>query len=390
MSPPALSNSTAGLARRILSGVRSLRVDSAPRPGAAMVAAMLLCCSAGVRADALSIGARPLWVEHLVIPGDRLREIARRHGVSVQSIVAENELDPERPRLRVGQALRVHALRVPPMRKRITYIVRFGDNWRTIARRHGIEQRKLRRWNRDVPRTFEAGQELTMWVDADVKPVVTAGLGLDVDPSGLPLQPVAAGGQSSGQPVRGRLLAGVRLPDNPRLYTIRRPDFAWGATHTVRNLQLALAKFRQRSDFPGRIIISDMSRRRGRAFGGHRSHQSGRDVDIWLPVKREREVVDGGMQGAAPQGPGEVDWLATWQLIKALVRTGQVQYIFLARSRQRFLYRAARASGEDVRLLGAVMQYPRSSQAAIVRHSAKHYRHLHVRFACAVEDRRCR
>jgi len=345
----------------------------------------------GARAEALSIGGTtPVLVEHVVIPGERLREIAARHGVSVETIVSDNGLDPERPRLRVGQSLRVHAQRVPPPRKRVTYIVRFGDNWRTIAARHDIEQRQLRRWNRDVPRSFEAGQELTMWVDADVKPVDTAGLGLDVGRSGLRLQPVAAGGQSAGQPIRGRLIDGVRLPDNPALYTIRRPDFAFGATHTVDNLQLALAKFRASGDFGGRIIVSDMSRRRGRAFGGHRSHQSGRDVDIWLPVKQERDLPEGDLRAAAATGPRDVDWLATWELVKALVRTGEVQYIFLARSRQRFLYRAARAAGEDVHLLGQVMQYPRRAQTGIVRHSERHHKHFHVRFRCAEADRRCR
>lgn len=347
--------------------------------------------SAGdARADALSLSVHPVLVEHVVIPGERLREIASRHGVSVESIVVDNGLDPRRPHLRVGQSLRVKALRVPPPRKRTTYIVRFGDNWRTIAARHGIEQRLLRRWNREVPRTFEAGQELTMWVDADVKPVDTAGLGLDVDRTGLSLQPVAQGGQSAGQPTRGRVLSGVRLPDNPALYTIRRPDFTWGASHTVDNLQLALAKFRQHSAFGGRIIVSDMSRPKGRAFGGHRSHQSGRDVDIWLPVKAERDLPDDDLRAAAATGPGQVDWLATWQLVKALVRTGEVQYIFLARSRQRFLYRAARAAGEDVHLLGAVMQYPRRAQTAILRHSERHHKHMHVRFRCASTDRRCR
>ncbi|MBK6515916.1 MAG: penicillin-insensitive murein endopeptidase [Polyangiaceae bacterium] len=39
-----------------------------------------------------------------------------------------------------------------------------------------------------------------------------------------------------------------------------------------------------RADYRGQIVIGDVSRRDGGPFGRHRSHRTGRDVDIWLPV----------------------------------------------------------------------------------------------------------
>lgn len=362
---------------------------SGPRPVPPRALAALLLCvwvqSAGsASADALALGAAPVVVEHVVIPGERLAEIAARYDVAQALIIRDNGLHPAHPHLRVGQALRVRARRVPPPRERIRYIVRFGDNWRTIAERHGVDQAALRRWNTGVARRFSAGQELTLYVERGRAPVDVVGLGIDTDGSGLPLQPVPDGGQSVGEPTRGRLVGGVQLPQNDALYQVRRPDFAWGSPHAVRYLQLSLAKFRARSDYRGPLVVSDMSRRRGGAYGGHHSHQSGRDVDIWLPVKQ------GGDPEAATAPARHFDWAATWDLVKALVRTGQVQYIFLSRSRQRHLYRAARAAGEDVRVLGEVIQYPRRAQTAIVRHSPKHTHHIHVRFRCAPDERRCR
>lgn len=350
----------------------------------AAVVGVALGDGASARADALTLQASPTIVEHVVIPGERLAQIAARYGVSPALVARDNGLDPARPRLVIGRSLSVRARRVPPERERVEYIVRFGDNWRSIAERHGVSQAMLRRWNRGVPRRFAAGQALTLYVDRGQGPVDVLGLGIDTDAEGLRLMPVAPGGQSVGEPTRGRLRAAVRLPDNPGVYTVRRPDFAWGSSHAVHHLQLALAKFRAQSGYTGELVVSDMSRRRGGAYAGHQSHQSGRDVDLWLPGRRAPGEDDEARLRE------QYDWGATWALVKALVRTGQVQYIFLSRGRQRHLYRAARAAGEDLRVLGEVIQYPRRAQTAIVRHAPKHTRHLHVRFRCAAAERRCR
>jgi len=337
-------------------------------------------------------GAR--WVMHRVLPGEKLEEIARRYATEEAAIVEDNTL--EKPRLRAGQTLRVRAHRTPPPRKRISYVVRFGDNWTRIAEHHGVDRAALRRWNRQVPRTFEAGTELTIWVESDHQPPPPTHLGLDRNTAGLPLSEIAAGGESLGRPDRGRLRGGVQLPENPELYLVRRPDFAYGSSHAVENLQLALAKFRQHSGYGGPLVVSDMSRRRGRPFGSHDSHQSGRDVDIWLPLKAEVHAVrsfdpsTGDYREAAAARPSDIDWKATWELVKALLRTGEVQYIFLTRSRQRHLYAAARADGMALSALGDIVQFPRRAQTAIVRHAPNHTKHLHVRFTCAQAERRCR
>ncbi|MGD8862877.1 MAG: penicillin-insensitive murein endopeptidase [Myxococcales bacterium] len=351
-------------------------------------------------ATAASQARQVRQVSHRVLPGERLSEIAARYAVEPQRILEHNGI--ERHQLRAGQTLEVEAERVPPPRKQVQYLVRFGDNWDSIAERHGVTRAQLRHWNPDVPREFAAGTRLVVWVDEGFEPQpMTGGLGVDRDASGLPLKPVPMGGESRGRPDRGRLHKGVQLPENPELYLIRRSDFAYGSSHAVLNLQLGLAKFRQHSGYTGPLVVSDMSPYRGRGFGSHDSHQSGRDVDVWLPLKLQP---DGATVRGVRLSPGDepdfrllsaqraadVDWSATWELVKALIRTGEVQYIFLSRSRQRHLYRAARAEGHDVRELGEVLQYPRRAQTAIVRHAPDHTRHLHVRFRCADHERRCR
>jgi murein endopeptidase len=205
---------------------------------------------------------------------------------------------------------------------------------------------------------------------------------------------------SMGEPQRGRLHASVPLPENPALYVVRRPEYAYGSSHTVFHLQLALAKFREHTPYRGPLIVSDLSKSGGGRLRPHRSHQSGRDVDIWLPLRANKRgvTIRGGSVEAFNPGdfehfcstrPGHIDWDASWQLVKALVRTGQVEGIFLSKSRQRFLRRAALRDGLRGDALDAIIQLRQRTLDAVVRHARGHDKHIHVRFRCADYEASC-
>lgn len=226
-------------------------------------------------------------------------------------------------------------------------------------------------------------------------------LGLDPDTSGLPLRLVPFGGISVGEPHRGKLYGGIQLPENPRVYTVRRPEYAYGSTHAVTHLQIALAKFRHYSAYRGPLIVSDLSGVQGGRHWPHISHQSGRDVDVWLPLRCDRKGVTlkGGDLETAPlidlehfsaARPNEVDWDASWQLVKALVRTGQVEGIFLARPNHTFLRQAALRDGLKAKEADEIIQGEQRTLATMVRHVRGHDKHLHVRFRCADYESYCR
>lgn len=325
-----------------------------------------------------------IWVEHTILPGDTLELVAARYGTLPEAVAEQNELETSRPRLRAGDTLQVLAKVVPPPLREATHLVRFGDNWRTLAERYGVEERQLRAWNPDVPRAFAAGTILTVYTDGEIAPPSTTPLGVIESTEGLTLMPVPAGSESRGTPNRGRLHHGVQMPQNDSVYTVRRPDYAYGSSHMLHHLQVGLARFREETDYNRELILSDMSRRRGGRYAPHDSHQSGRDVDIWLPCNEKCEP------GKPPAAANQIDWDATWGLVKSLIQTGQVQYIFLTRSRQKFLYRAAKRDGLDRVALGDLIQYPRRAQSAIVRHASGHHKHIHVRFHCSTDERNCR
>lgn len=346
---------------------------------------------------------KPKWIKHEIVPGERLEQIADRYKVRRESLIRWNKLDADKPKLYAGRELAVYTKFIPPPQQKITYTVQYGDTWPKIAAAYHVDEDDLRiRWNPKVPRKFKAGQEIVIWLDPLRDPSVLeadahtetrskASAGTSVAASAsrattaaakLPLAAVKSGSISVGKPNRGKIVNGIVLPENKALYTIRKPDEAFGSTHTLHNLQLAIANFRQTSGYAGQVIIGAISKAGGGRLRPHSSHQSGRDVDIRLPLRNANGSSD---------NIDDVDWDATWSLILALVSTGEVQYIFMSSSRQKHLYKAAKRAGASKDLLERVLQYPNKSGTnnGIVRDEAGHTAHFHVRFTCAANETRC-
>ena len=193
-----------------------------------------------------------------------------------------------------------------------------------------------------------------------------------------------------GRPDAGALVHALALPPSPD-YTIRCPAHAHASSTTVAELMLALASFRNRSDYRGELVVGDLSQHTGGRYGPHRSHQSGRDVDLWLPVRGgryRRGCVRCGTDLCRPS-PREVDWAATWQLVQALTARGAAQDIFLDWSLQPALRAAAAHQGAPAAQLERQVQHPVRGRAALVKHAAGHIHHLHVRFRCPTNDPGC-
>ena len=193
-----------------------------------------------------------------------------------------------------------------------------------------------------------------------------------------------------GRPDAGSLLRALQLPPSPD-YTIRCPAHAYASSATVAELMRALAGFRNRSSYRGELVVGDLSRAEGGRYGPHRSHQSGRDVDLWLPIeggRYRRGCTHCGTDLCRPE-PDEVDWQATWELVAALAARGRVEDVFLAWDLQPALLAAARRLGAPEAALARQIQHPVRGRAALVKHAQGHTHHLHVRFRCPTGDDRC-
>lgn len=295
--------------------------------------------------------------------GEQLDELAEHYGVTEVTLRRANPGEVSR-----GRVLEIDALRLPPPRQKLRVTVGEREGWADLADRYGVSEEQLRRWNpNSARRRLRSGTTLVLWLPSGAQRYP-----LPDDAAGFPEIPKPEHGESVGRPHRGRLRDGTPLPKGP--YTIRFDWQAFGSALTVWNVARVLRAFRSETEFEPEIFVGAMSRRTGRRLPPHRSHQSGRDVDIRLTAMSHAT----GFKLQAD----EVDWHAAWALVDAFVRTGDVQVIFLERKLRRRLRRAGMALGADDARVASVM--------AKVRHSPGHTAHIHVRFECAADEAECK
>lgn len=251
-----------------------------------------------------------------------------------------------------------------------------GESLARIAQRYGCSPTEIRSRNGLRGNTIHPGMEL--WI-----PRGAAAAGRFEAP--------IVRGQSVGKPHRGKLVNGSQVPAG-KGYHIRRSARAWGTDHAIAYTLGAIEATRRRHPRLHRLAIGDLSRQDGGTLPGHRSHQSGRDVDLGLyyrkrPSEYPREF--------APGSARNLHVAATWTLVEVLLASrsaaGGVEHIFLDYDLQRVLYEWAKDHGMTAKELGEVFQYPQGKDkgGTVIQHVPAHHDHLHVRFKCPTGDRGC-
>jgi len=318
----------------------------------------------GLSLLAPTLDAQPTRVRYTMQGGEIVEELAEVYGTTLEQLARDNPGELER-----GRTLSIDATLLPPPRQKGRATVREGEGWTEVAARSGVTSAQLRRWNPRAAerRRLREGTRLALWL-----PSGATKYPLPDDASGFPEVDLPEHGESVGRPHRGRLKNAAQLPPGP--YVIRFEWQSFAAARTVWNVARVLRAFRDETGFEAELFVGAMSRRSGRRLRPHRSHQSGRDVDIRLPAMAHAEGFE--------LSSSEVDWHAAWALVDAFVRTGDVQVIFLERRLRRRLRRAGMALGADDARVAEVM--------GRVRHSKGHTAHIHVRFRCQATELDCR
>lgn len=201
---------------------------------------------------------------------------------------------------------------------------------------------------------------------------------------------------SYGRPNRGRLIDGVKLPDKGSGFTTatiwRTRGNRYGTDELV-DLIKGVSRRMKKKSRAARLVIADLSGSGGgAAHKFHRSHQSGRDVDILYYVNDasgnpfEPDVMRPfDPNGDARDGSGiTVDVPRTWQLVRELLTANEayVQYIFTYRPIAEKLFEHATSIGEPEYLVTRAMKAVKQPGD-----SAPHNDHMHVRIYCPPSDR---
>lgn len=193
----------------------------------------------------------------------------------------------------------------------------------------------------------------------------------------------ALGSVSIGTPDDGALVNGVRIVDGAA-WTVLYPANAWGTQETVDALERALTKWAAREQGKRLIRVGDVSSPWGGPLSPHRSHQSGRDVDIGYPR------LDPGDRWWEPATAGTIDSAGTWALVRALVTESDVEVIFIDGSLQPMLRARAIEQGEESGWVRRLFEGGCHGRPALIRHEPEHLNHMHVRFYNPVAQRKGR
>ncbi len=200
---------------------------------------------------------------------------------------------------------------------------------------------------------------------------------------------------SIGVPHSGFLTGAKELPSEGKGYTWKSAaDHHWGLPRLVNVIEEAAGYVEATRPGGKPLHVGDLSAR----FGGalmpkHRSHRTGRDVDLlfYVTTLEGVPVPNGGFIKIGPDGLGvsdagrfvRFDVDREWLLVRSLVDSKQahIQWIFVSRVLEALMVEHAIALGEPAQLIQkaqTVMQQPGDS--------LPHDDHIHVRLACEADE----
>ncbi|MCA9610162.1 MAG: penicillin-insensitive murein endopeptidase [Myxococcales bacterium] len=374
-----------------------------------------LLAAGAVLASVSSAAADPRV--HVVAAGDTLGALALRYHVSIEELRAWNELSDDT--IRVGQPLTVED--VP----RIRYRTVPGDTLSCIAQRYGVSQARLREDNPSIGRRLEVGTRLVIvgghdpragdedgateprehrvargenltriaeQYDVTVEQLVAMNPGLEPDRLRVGRRLTVgtqAASESVGVPWCGHVTGAQQLGAHPG-YVLRNPARSWATQRTIERLRRGFDELRRRDRRAPRARVHDLSLRGGGPIDDHRSHQSGRDVDITYFRRRGCRI-----PGGCPLervDPEQLDVARQWMLFETWLRHDDAEAIYVDYALQGVLYREARRRGASGAQLRRWFQFPRGPRDGdgVIRHFPNHRDHFHVRFACVRGESRCR
>ena len=201
---------------------------------------------------------------------------------------------------------------------------------------------------------------------------------------------------SVGKSSRGYLVEGVRLPDRGDGFITRdvwhARDNRYGTDELI-DLITAVAHRMQAQVRDVKLVVADLSGQGGgERIAFHRSHQSGRDVDLLYymrdasgqPFEPDAMHVFNRYARAADGSGIAIDIPRTWVLVKELITAPEaaVQWIFMYEPIAQRLIEHAEKIGEPPALIARARKACRQPGD-----SARHDDHMHVRVYCSAADR---
>ncbi|MCC6648754.1 MAG: penicillin-insensitive murein endopeptidase [Polyangiaceae bacterium] len=182
----------------------------------------------------------------------------------------------------------------------------------------------------------------------------------------------SVGSLSVGKPNLGLLINGVRMGESPAWFLLE-PSGAYGTEEVVAAIALAIGRAHEEFPETKPLPIGHIGAAHGGPLSPHKSHQSGRDVDLGYFLTH-------GQRGLVAANKSNLDAGPTWVMVKTALVETPVEMIFMDSAVQRLLVEHALAHGESPAFLDEVFLVRGKNPAAPIRHLHGHHNHLHIRF----------
>jgi LysM repeat protein/murein endopeptidase len=181
--------------------------------------------------------------------------------------------------------------------------------------------------------------------------------------------PEQLGSMSVGFTESGSQLNAVQFPRDGGPWVVVNADEAWGSSETIDSIMAAARQVAERMPGGPPLRVYDISKKDGGWLRPHKSHQAGRDVDLGLFYPENSKCSKAREKC--------MDVARNWALVRALVTTGDVQFILVDKRIQAVLYEHALSIGEDKSWLDSLFH---AGSNALIQHARRHRDHFHVRY----------
>jgi LysM repeat protein/murein endopeptidase len=191
-------------------------------------------------------------------------------------------------------------------------------------------------------------------------------------PGPIPADIRELGPMSVGHPHAGYLVNGVKLPNSDD-WVITVPSQAYGTEETNDALALCIGQVRRDIPDSPKVMLGSLSAERGGHLPPHKSHRTGRDVDVYF-------FRQPGAQWSRAATESDIDLRRTWALLRCFVTQTDVDMVLIDKKVQGWLENYALSVGEDPDWVKDLFHDHGSYKTAVVRHVPGHVAHMHVRF----------
>lgn len=283
---------------------------------------------------------------HEVLPGENLGQISKRYRTTAKRLRAINRIKGNS--IKAGRKLGIVSAYPCRTRRKVKYTVRKGDTLGKVARKYKMKLRLLKRLNRSARKYLRPGQRLVIVVE--------------------------------GPPPGGKVSGMHRLVSAPG-YKVRNGKRAWGTFLTINGMIDVLSAHHRAYPDGYALRIDDLSREGGGYLKPHKSHRTGRDIDIRYPLKT-------GNDKYVRANGKNLDLPRAWDLLHGFLKTNDIIYLFVDYRLQKLLYAHALKQKIPAATLKKWFQYPRGKKVlkGIIRHEPGHATHVHVRFRKMTAD----